>query len=570
MTGRIKFSALIFFFLIHSLALAQDMSVNVEPDSGISSDSFMLSITVKNSRTGRSTPPRLKESKEFIVTSSGTSTQTEIMNGTISNEVSYNYELSPREGLPAGQYQTPEGTFNIDGELVLIPARKITILDAPKEQNQQVARIKINQFTDKEIAYVGEQITYTVQVISGDDFLGGNLEDIEVLGFWREKLGNQEKKVFQAGSKTITTFQEVLIPNRSGDVEIKARKLSAQMQGPARQIGGGLSSVFNSNPFFKGFLRSTQMLAHTQVNREFSTQPVKIKVKPLPPTKLTGYMPVGQLNLKFSYDKEQIKKGESINLKLRLSGFANLRPLEIQKPAGVEDSFKIYIDPAETNVDYQKARVRFTKIFNIALVPTHSGELTIPEFKINYFDPLAEEYKTLSTESKTLTVEGNFDDRVEIEKENQPEQVQETNSETALLLDKTQNLDIAISAKLAISIIIVSIFASFILFFRRKTKKISLTESALILALNDLENKLDYSIILKSFIGRKINQNLMPRTLKEIQVQYLDKIKDETVVNKGKEIVTLLDNILYNPNQIIPNNFNVTFIEFIKTLDSKI
>ncbi len=504
-----------------SLCLAQDILVNLEPEQGSADESFILSFNIKNAKEIKT--PKIKQSKEFIINSTGTTNSTSYLNGAVSKEVSFAFTLSPRAGLPPGEYTTPEGEIAINGAKVALPRKKITISSSSPNINKIAKEIKINQFTDKEIAYVGEQITYTVQIISNRKFLGGSINDIIIDGFWREKLKNNEKKVFQAGRNTITTFQEALIPNKSGELEIPSRLVRAK-------LASNINTRRNNSPFFNDRFFSNFFNTRT-ITKEFSTKAIKVKVKELPKNQIKGYVPVGQLDMKSSLDKNFLKQGQSLNMTLSLNGFANLRPLKLKKPK--TDKFKIYIEEGKTNTSYKKGRVRFNKIFKISMIPTISGKHDIPLFEIDYFDPFDEKFKKLVSTKEKIQVLGNFDERTELPnllEEQEDEDLKEENLNISEILKNKKGFKI--NPYYSIFLILLALCFRFIKNKNQTTN--SEKTSALELANKEIENGKDLTKVFKSYLNKKTNKNYNSKTIKEINIELIEnKIIEKDIVNKN-------------------------------------
>ena len=100
---------LFFIFCLCTSCLAQEIEVRLEPKQINLDESFVLSITLKNFQSDKTSAPRLSQSKEFIITSSGTANKSSYINGVVSSEFSHTYTLTPREGLPPRDYLTLKG-----------------------------------------------------------------------------------------------------------------------------------------------------------------------------------------------------------------------------------------------------------------------------------------------------------------------------------------------------------------------------------------------------------------------------------------------------------------------------
>lgn len=136
-----------------------------------------------------------------------------------------------------------------------------------------------------------------------------------------------------------------------------------------------------------------------------ATKPVTITVKPLPaadrPLSFDGA--VGRFTLHASLDKRSIGANEIAHFKVVLSGEGNI-PLinapQINWPQGID----LYDPSVKEDDDKTVSPIRGTKEFNFSFSVKHPGTVIIPPVELSYFDPKANAYKTLHTDSVVLEV----------------------------------------------------------------------------------------------------------------------------------------------------------------------
>ncbi len=136
-----------------------------------------------------------------------------------------------------------------------------------------------------------------------------------------------------------------------------------------------------------------------------ATKPVTITVKPLPaadkPLSFDGA--VGKFAVRASLDKRSIGANEIAHFKVVLSGEGNI-PLinapQVNWPQGID----LYDPSVKEDDDKAVSPIRGTKEFNFSFSVKHPGTVIIPPVEFSYFDPKANAYKTLHTDSVVLEV----------------------------------------------------------------------------------------------------------------------------------------------------------------------
>jgi len=136
-----------------------------------------------------------------------------------------------------------------------------------------------------------------------------------------------------------------------------------------------------------------------------ATKPVTITVKPLPaagkPLLFDGA--VGKFTIKVTPDKRHVGANEIVHLQVELSGEGNL-PLinapQINWPQGID----LYEPTVKEDDDKTVSPIRGVKEFNYAFSVKHPGKITIPPIEFSYFDPRANAYKALHTDSIVLEI----------------------------------------------------------------------------------------------------------------------------------------------------------------------
>ncbi len=136
-----------------------------------------------------------------------------------------------------------------------------------------------------------------------------------------------------------------------------------------------------------------------------ASKPVTITVKPLPaidkPASFDGA--VGKFTIAAFVPKMDIAAGETAVMNIILKGQGNL-PLinapQVLWPKDVEG----YEPTVKENIDKTVAPISGTKMFEYSFTAKDEGKITIPPVEFSYFDPAANAYKIIKTDSITTTI----------------------------------------------------------------------------------------------------------------------------------------------------------------------
>jgi hypothetical protein len=136
-----------------------------------------------------------------------------------------------------------------------------------------------------------------------------------------------------------------------------------------------------------------------------ASKPVTITVKPLPaagkPASFDGA--VGKFTISASVPQLQITANETAMMNVILKGEGNL-PLinapQVEWPKGIEG----YEPTVKENIDKTVAPISGTKMFQYSFTAKQAGRITIPPVEFSYFDPSANTYKTIRTDSMVANI----------------------------------------------------------------------------------------------------------------------------------------------------------------------
>ena len=359
-------------------------------------EQFSLTYTVNDSGDRFQAPVF----SDFTVLSGpSTSSSTTIINGKVSKENSYTYYLRAKK---VGLFTIGSASIRVNGKQYRSSTTSIQVLkSSPKNStnNTPLAKAKENVFLELELSnsnpYVGEQI------IASYNLYFENIQNPDLLeiptynGFWHEDydLGdNYSVKTIRKNGKSlkvITLKKSVLIPQRSGSLDIGSMDLEVPVAIPT-----------NQRDFF-GRARSRM------VNIICSSGNKTLKVKPLPsdgkPSNFSGA--VGEFQFTTKLDRDSIQTNESATLSMRVSGTGNLRMIDLPK-FDIPNNLEAYDPKFTESLKLKNQGLTGFKRVEYLLIPRNRGTYKVNSGSFNYFNPKTKKYITVDRPSYTLTVEG--------------------------------------------------------------------------------------------------------------------------------------------------------------------
>ena len=305
----------------------------------------------------------LNKDFEIINQSSRENRSISIVNGQTTN-VSYKdhvFTLRPRR---VGEIIIPSLK---GGDKATRPIRvKVTA-----QTNSQIQRMRELVFfetsVDKNSVFVQEQILYSVKLFYSESIRGDfpnppSLENTIVENVEEEK---RYESIINGKRYYVLEKKYALFPQSSGKLLIPKESFIGTY---------GLGGVFSSR----------QRISATSKQYEVNIKPV--------PSSFSGqhWIPAEKLEVKDFWDKDgtELIEGEPINRKIEISakGIDQAMLPEINEDG--LDSFKIYADPPINNKIIDSEGLSTVSTRTIAMIPTRSGKIVVPELKIPWWNVL--------------------------------------------------------------------------------------------------------------------------------------------------------------------------------------
>ena len=229
--------------------------------------------------------------------------------------------------------------------------------------------------TDKVKAYIGEQITYRLDVYEGVPFVEPQMRTPPSFqDFFAEELPLPDVRMTVVQNRDYRVrpgLRRALFPQRAGKLTIGPAEIAINRR------------------------------------REVSSIPIEIEVLPLPAEgQPPGFPPnnVGKYSIRASVDREEVQPGEPFTLTVEIEGSGNIDVLDIgkwPKSPGVRS-----YEPKTENTAFSGDSIGGTRRYEFLLIPERPGKLTIPPHELPYFDPTTGKYEVAKTEPLTVLIGG--------------------------------------------------------------------------------------------------------------------------------------------------------------------
>lgn len=322
------------------------------------------------------------------------------INGRSSFNKSYSYFLLPTQ---KGNLIIKQAAVEINGQIYKTNPIKInvtTAVEQPRDPNDepQVSTddaIHLVAEISKGNPYVNEPITVVYKLFFSYNIGITNWRELnkpKYNDFWSQNIDikqlvaeegryNGEKYRFVVLRKT------VLYPQKSGKLEIEPLSLDIDVQVPTnrRNIFGQVQVVDD--------------------NKRVSAGSKTITVKALPeagkPVDFSGA--VGRFNFTATPSKTNLKNGESLDLKVAVSGTGNLKLFTLPKPI-VPNSLEMYDAVHKEQVQTPLSGMTGQISDSYTIIPQFKGQYPIKPMSFTYFDLSSGAYKTITAPEIMINV----------------------------------------------------------------------------------------------------------------------------------------------------------------------
>lgn len=236
---------------------------------------------------------------------------------------------------------------------------------------------------DKKEVYQGEQATLSLWIYARVDLSRVDAVTMPKLdGFWTEDV--ETPKELTSETRTVDG-----VPYRA--YLLRRLALFPVRSGP-REIGPVEADITT------GFL-----FAGRREHR--ASQPLTLKVKPLPPGAPPGFQPsaVGSWTVGAELTSTRTELGTPVTLRLTVEGRGNVKDLVLPRPV-VPTALKLFDPTTSDKIATVRSRIQGRRTQEFLVLPQQTGTFEIPAMELAYFDPETGHYERSRTAPLTLAV----------------------------------------------------------------------------------------------------------------------------------------------------------------------
>ena len=314
---------------------------------------------------------------QFDVLGTQRSNNVQIVNGKYSSTTQWLLQLTPKQ---AGELRIP--SFEIDG--ARSKPQKVMVGEAKAYPSNVKGTSFIESEVNKKEVFIQEEVIYTLRFYHLGNLIAGNLRPPQFPDSLVKQLRNQFIYRKQINGRTYEVFEwsYAFYPQKSGVLSISEQDFSGRIQ-----INGRLKSI------------------------KKTTAPLKIQVKPKPVNypKNKAWLPANNLSFTEEWQPEKtsqnpLRVGDSITRTLTLNAEGQLQSQLPELQFKNQNGFQIYPDKPHTEESLTPQGLTSIKRYKMAIVPTKSGKITLPEVAINWWNNHTQRVETATLAAKTFTI----------------------------------------------------------------------------------------------------------------------------------------------------------------------
>lgn|GEM_PF-28698 len=378
------FSALLLVAGLFASSVVQSVELIAEVDRETVIDGEMIVLYIEGKDIPQ-LPDTSSLNTDFRITQSGQSNSQTIINGKRSRTTTIRLELQPKKLGSSVIPAFTAGGVSSDPITIEVVARGTPGVEP---RDKVFAELSVSNPTP----YVQEQVILSLKLFddgnlsSADPVFSGTSDyQVEQLPLGREQIVERNGVQYR-----VNTFRYALFPQQSGEVTIDEIRIPASVRD---QNYGSNLMLFNS-PSRRIELNSDSISLSVKPRAEESTS--------------SWWLPVKALELEhgWSSDITDAKVGEpyTLTLELRASGATSTQLPEITVPD--VPGLKIYVDNPEFGSNLDGEDLVSVRREKWSVIPNRSGQLTLPEIEVKWWDSEADKERRAFVPAQTLIVAG--------------------------------------------------------------------------------------------------------------------------------------------------------------------
>lgn len=347
---------ILFLLLLHNLAQAS-VRASVDATSVEVGEMVTYSLHISGVDIQR---PNIQTLCGTDVISTSSQTSIEMINGDVSKSNILSYKFIPQKDCIIEPIEV-----KVDAKIQISNSVEIKVGQVVANKD---ADFILELKTDVKEVFVGEpfEVTLLFKQKVGAEAVDSKFVAPELKGFWIK--GETQPQRSQDKKYSISTVIYTMAAQRVGKLNISKAEMRIASRAHTRDSWGAWIPKIKWRTYYSNELN--------------------LDVKPLP----GGVDLVGNFSIIATADKSEINPNEALNLNIEVLGDGNLEDIK---------SFKPYINGV--NVFDEKIVLKGNKL-NQKIAFVAENDFVIAPFVLKYFDPIAKEIKTISTNEISIKV----------------------------------------------------------------------------------------------------------------------------------------------------------------------
>lgn len=380
LTQRLRLCLGLFLMAVSVNLYAGTLTASVDRDTIGLEETFIL--VLRYDEQVNASPDYSLLQKDFDILNTQSGTQMSIINGNMEASTEWKIALAPKR---IGTLLIP--SFTIDG--AISDAIPITVEGKSRSPKQDNSQVSVEIETDKDSAFVQEQIIatlrlYTTVGLSGIDLQPLTIKDALVIQLDEKQF--QTKITGRPGAVVETRY--AIFPQQSGELVIPSTLYQVSLD-------SGRSDLWNR---FYGNSQSNILRLRTEEQR--------ITINPAPPHNGQEWLPAKKVELieHWSAGIDSLTVGEPITrtITIKAEGLTAGQIAPLVPPS--VDGLTFYRDQAQTDDQKTSQGIVGSRIETLAIVPTKAGRFTLPETTVSWWDTQNQRLQTATLPPVTLEV----------------------------------------------------------------------------------------------------------------------------------------------------------------------
>ncbi len=390
------------FILASRAAFAASFIATVDRATVPAGESVTLDLSVEGTEP-KGDPDVSALDNDFTIVSRGQSSQTNIINGQVSDTTSWDIVMLPKK---AGTLTIP--SLSIDTESGTLHTEAITVEVGKSAPASADSDLSVDAQISKRDPYQNEPVVLTVKLVARKKIADVGAPDFKVDNAVVEPQGKPEVRDATIGGTraTVIEIRYLITPLQPGKLEIPAFAFHGKVVSSEHQNGNpfgfDIPDPFNMMQEFNNFPGLSLMKPFAVESR-----PITLDVRK-PAAAMDPWLPLSALKLGDEWDDAQKPKvGEPLTRKLTLSAIGTTGSVlpDLEGRIDPSGNFRIYADKPDIGQSPRTdGKVSGWRQQSFTLIPQKEGKLTLPEIRVPWWDVENNKIAYATVPAKTIDV----------------------------------------------------------------------------------------------------------------------------------------------------------------------